>query len=96
MYLSASPQTNLTLKLSETYQRFFFHEAQRSRFNDKPLVYNKRFTQIISRTSLSHLLFYLGTLRLVSATGARETVQTVTLLSESDRDSPFLWAQRGY
>lgn len=48
------------------------------------LVYNKRFTQLNSRTSFSYLLFYLGTLTLVSAILAGETVQTVTPPSASD------------
>lgn len=60
------------------------------------LVYNKRFTQLNSRTSFSYLLFYLGTLTLVSVILAGETVQTVTPPSASDYGSPFLLVQRGY
>ena len=48
------------------------------------LVYNKKFTQLNSRTSFSYLLFYLGTLTLVSAILVGETVQTVTPPSASD------------
>lgn len=41
MYLSASPQTNLTLKLSETYQRFFFMKPKDQGLMINPLFITK-------------------------------------------------------